>query len=163
MKKKCLKSQVSSWPWRCDVCFCSYIDVIVCGNHGYVLLYLYIICIYFVKDVTSSIIKDTISTPTPEALKVGSVFEGDVPTATATMGDSTEVEIKEDEDEDGSPVRTKEERKLAIMTMHKKRKRLFDQIMKSRKKKMKEVNELKRKRKEYDNSLQDDSSKRIKT
>ena len=38
------------------------------------------------------------------------------------------------------------------MMMSKKRKRLFDQIMKSRKIKRKEVAELKRKRKDYEDS-----------
>ncbi len=36
------------------------------------------------------------------------------------------------------------------MMMTKKRKRLYDQIMKSRRKKAKEVRELKRKRREFD-------------
>ena len=36
------------------------------------------------------------------------------------------------------------------MMMSKKRKRLFEQIMKSKRKKVKEVGELKRKRKEYE-------------
>jgi len=106
--------------------------------------------------------KNKTTSCTPEVLKVGSVFEGDVPTPVALNGSTEVVETKESEDKDGSPVRTREERKLAIMTMHKKRKRLFDQIMKSRKKKIKEVNELKRKRKAYEDSLPDDSSKRIK-
>ena len=48
------------------------------------------------------------------------------------------------------------------MMMNKKRKRLFDQIMKSRKKKAKEVRELKRKRKDYEESLEQDGSKRVK-
>ena len=45
---------------------------------------------------------------------------------------------------------SREEKKLAIMMMSKKRKRLYDQIMKSRRSKAREVRELKRKRKEFE-------------
>ena len=44
----------------------------------------------------------------------------------------------------------REEKRLAVMMMSKKRKRLYEQIMKSRRKKAKEVSELKQRRHEYD-------------
>ena len=80
---------------------------------------------------------------------VGSVHEGN-----PTLEDGgQQLEEEEGEGEGQSTVREKEkreEKKLAIMMMSKKRKRLYDLIMKSRRKKAKEVSELKRKRREFD-------------
>lgn len=98
---------------------------------------------------------------TPSTLTVGTVFEGDIPSST-TSTECTNVEDENETEERETSGRSREERKLAIMMMNKKRKYLFDRIMKSRKKKGKEVRELKRKRKEYEESLEQDSSKRAK-
>ena len=88
-------------------------------------------------------------------LPVGTVYEGDIP-----LTPPTDIQQQSSEAVEAShvttagakegPRRTKEERKLAIMMMSKKRKRLFEQIMKARRKKNREVSELKRKRREYD-------------
>ena len=91
-------------------------------------------------------------------MTVGAIFEGDVPSGNS--GSSVHEEASKQRNDESN--RTREERKLAIMTMNKKKKRLFDQIMKSRRKKIKEVIELRRKRKIYDDELKTDDSKRIK-
>ena len=114
----------------------------------------------YVDHLEDSSIADDSTTSPGTCLKVGAVFEGDIPSAISDSprgGDETE-----EVGEEPSSLRTKEERKLAIMTMNKRRKRLFDQIMKSRNKKMKEVKELKRKRKDYEDSLENSNSKRTK-
>ena len=53
----------------------------------------------------------------------------------------------------------REERRLAIMTMNKKRKRLYDKIMWSRKRKATEVKELKRRRLEHSKNTSSTKSK----
>ena len=94
------------------------------------------------------------------SLPIGTVYEGDLPqappTTTPTGADPSGMPSRES----AESKKSKEERKLAIMMMTKKRKRLFEHIMKARKKKSREVSELKRKRKEYDETVA--SSKRIK-
>lgn len=81
-------------------------------------------------------------------LPIGTVYEGDLPTASPGADEAAPAPSAV---QDTATARKKrEERKLAIMTMSKKRRRLFDQIMKSRNKKRKEVSELKRKREVYE-------------
>ena len=73
---------------------------------------------------------------TEEQLPVGTVLAGELP-----REESTEAQTSREE---------REEKKLAVMAMSKKRRRLYNQIMRSRSKKAKQVEELKRRRKEYD-------------
>ena len=84
-------------------------------------------------------------TPNPSVLPpVGTVHEGNPSQATE------EVEQGEESASARERKERREEKKLAIMMMSKKRKRLYDQIMKSRRMKAKEVRQLKRKRREFD-------------
>ena len=84
-------------------------------------------------------------TPSPSVLPpVGTVHKGNPSQATE------EVEQGEESTSARERKERREEKKLAIMMMSKKRKRLYDQIMKSRRMKAKEVRQLKRKRREYD-------------
>ncbi len=99
------------------------------------------------------------STAPPLKLTVGTVYEGDIPSATKTSL-SSHTDNKRPNSTGQISKEKREERKLAIMMMSKKRKRLFDQITKSRKLKGKAASELKRKRKEYDDSKLD--NKRVK-
>lgn len=96
-------------------------------------------------------------------LPIGTVYEGDLPQATPTAHQpSAAEEVSTETTMPSEPKRTREERKLAVMMMSKKRKRLFEHIMKARKKKGREVSELKRKRREYDETKLG-HSKRIRT
>ena len=88
------------------------------------------------------------------------MYEGDIPPVAKTFRSSSHTDEKPDQKVQLSKEK-REERKLAIMMMSKKRKRLFDQIMKSRNMKNRAANELKRKRKEYDDNKLD-SNKRVK-
>lgn len=111
-------------------------------------------------DSVASVPVTTLSSSTPK-LPVGMVYEGDIPPApppsiklnpssAPPANQTTELSRKK-----------REERKLAIMMMSKKRKWLFDRIMKSRRRKSREVSELKRKRSEYEDSRTEDT-KRVK-
>ena len=100
-------------------------------------------------------------TPSPSVLPpVGTVHEGNPSPATEQAGSLQWAEQGEDLAVAQERKERREEKKLAIMMMSKKRKRLYDQIMKSRRKKAKEVRELKRKRREFDKTQS--SSKKIK-
>ena len=71
-------------------------------------------------------------------MPVGTVHEGGLP-------------ADQDEGQGGQEkLAGREEKKLAIMMMSKKRKRLYDQIMKSHRSKAREVRELRRRRKEHE-------------
>ncbi len=97
-------------------------------------------------------------------LPIGTVYEGDIPLAPPTSTQPSSAGARRVPGEAATTAearRTREERKLAIMMMTKKRKRLFEHIMKAHRRKNREVNELKRKRKEYDETKLADS-KRIK-
>ncbi len=72
-----------------------------------------------------------------QSFPVGTVLAGELPREAVT------VETLASHEE-------KEEKKLAIMAMSKKRKRLYNMIMRSRSKKTKQVEELKTRRKEHD-------------
>lgn len=106
-------------------------------------------------SASTSTVQNSGATPRPSVLPpVGSVYEGN-PSLGPSGGQEEGEEEEEEEGKEGlSAVQERrerrEEKKLAIMMMSKKRKRLYDQIMKSRRKKAKEVKELKRKRREFD-------------
>ena len=104
-------------------------------------------------SASTSTVQNSGATSRPSVLPpVGSVYEGNP--SLGPSGGQEEGEEEEEGKEGLSAVQERrerrEEKKLAIMMMSKKRKRLYDQIMKSRRKKAKEVKELKRKRKEFD-------------
>lgn len=90
-------------------------------------------------------------TPRPSVLPpVGTVHEGNPSLGPEEAGSLQGVEQGEESTAARERKERREEKRLAIMMMSKKRKRLYDQIMKSRRKKAKEVRELKRKRREFD-------------
>ena len=98
-----------------------------------------------------------------QVLPVGTVYEGDLPRPSPPTQSSSAVLTSQTGQAGEEGRRKREERKLAIMMMSKKRKHLFDQIMKSRRRRSKEVGELKRKRQEYeDNILEGTDTKRVK-
>lgn len=101
----------------------------------------------------------------PSLLPVGTVYEGDLPSVAPPPRSQTSPPVvaaatgQTGQTSEGAR-RKREERKLAIMMMSKKRRRLLEQIMKSRRLKSREVGELKRKRREYeDNRLLEDSKR----
>ena len=89
------------------------------------------------------------ATPSPSVPPLGTVHEGN-PSLAPEQADLQEAEEGEEPTAEQQRKERREEKRLAIMMMSKKRKRLYDQIMKSRRKKAKEVRELKRKRREFD-------------
>ena len=92
-----------------------------------------------------------VTTPSSSVPPVGTVHEGNPSQGPEDDGGLLEgVEQGEESTDVRERKERREEKKLAIMMMSKKRKRLYDQIMKSRRKKAKEVRELKRKRREFD-------------
>lgn len=118
-------------------------------------------CVCVATDLVQGSTSTVTTSNTTTSLTVGAVYEGDIPSRMTVIGCTVVEGETETVERESSSRRSKEERKLAIMMMSKKRKRLFDQIMKSRKMKAKEVGELKRKRKHYEESLEQDSSKRV--
>lgn len=72
-----------------------------------------------------------------DQLPVGTVMAGELP------GEELTVEAMASREE-------REEKRLAVMAMSKKRRRLYNMIMRSRSKKARHVEELKKRRREYD-------------
>ncbi len=75
--------------------------------------------------------------PVQSSFPVGTVLEGELPREEVTA------EVLNSREE-------REEKKLAIAAMSKKRKRLYSMIMRSRSKRAKQVEELKKRRRDYD-------------